>query len=274
MTTPTADMVAEALAAVLREQQKQLGPGQRGEDEAIALRYAANAARRTLAWASADTRADWRALAEALGAALREAAVLYRQERDDEDGFGLATLRQVVRDFGQKLNLDLTPDAPAVPDWEGELGAAVGLHRWHPAYFRSQFEALSEARQAAFIERAMRLASYAHGLVPTAMDHVWFLAWCWALHGRWDLAAAHVKAALHAGQALLEAAEASPGHFEAMLYDAHRLSEALARHAMEGPAPPEAKRVLFDGFAAVVAARSGPGSEAHRAAVALAQPPA
>lgn len=270
MATLDASTVEEALTHVLQEQRQRFGGGQRGEDEAIALQYALNAARSAAEqWDAAGN--DGVALAEAVAEAIREASRLYRADRDDEEGFGFAMMIEVVRELGRRLGLELDPDAPVFQVVHGRLGTEFAVHRWSPGYVRSEFEALSDHEQIAFRARARRFASYTRGLLPTEMDHEWFLAWCWAISDDWSRALEHVGRAFEAGEVLLTATKNAPGTLGWAFHSADLLSRELASLALERLPEGEARRKLVDAHAVIAAACWGAGSEAHMAALALAE---
>lgn len=245
----TSQEVLEAVSAVLEKHRGQCA----GADAEIALRYAVNATR--WAWKATTDGAETGPFLDVLVDALRDAARLYREDRDDDDGIGFATLRELIRDLGARLGVELAPERNVAS--APSMLSGYGMHRWSPQYFREQFTALPPELRPAFIERASRHAAFVAGLVPTAMDHTWFLAWCWALQGDWERAAKLVRLALERGAVLLEAAASSPGTFESMLYDAHRLSEALATQAFEGGASAELASELRDAFVLITERRRG-----------------
>lgn len=228
----------QAASEVLLTRLRAVGGGQRGHDEVMAVRYAMNAV--VHAWEVSDeaTRTHAPALLVEVFRSLREATELYRSLREDDDGFGAATLRGVAHDLAVRLGVTgdpltdpLTAPASRYEDAADELLTAFDSSRWHPGYFEGRFKALTLSQQRTFLQRSRNLAAYVDNVIPARAELGVFLAFACVLCGELSLASLAWRGAMVQGQPIIEATLRDPTQLGGLLNDLFRhvrvLSEQL-----------------------------------------------
>lgn len=260
-----------ALAGYLLERQldQTVGYGRAGDEIRMAVRYALNAALHAWRESGAVSRGSLR---RTLVRSIRDAARLFREERDDDEGLGAATFHELagalaagspVRESG------LADPLPAEGHAAGSLAAAYDARRWDPGVVAAAFDALPPEGRRRVIARQGTFVAYVDGVTPTSSDHRLFLATLLARDDRFREALTLCRRAMEDVTPFVEAFRPvgpSPFLYEVFRFTARDLSR-LVESALASDDSRPLVRELASYLASVALAREGsdgPGyAEAH-----------